>query len=237
MNRLYLLLDFLNGRGDSQAILADIIDEERDPYLAERVRSRKQSDRKHLQLALEVIPFEMGVEVGIDFFSHAISFGHEVPELDSQLSHAKRWIRNAADGNLADMAAGDAPDAARAGGFAGFGADALLSPRISGRYQLTDLDHAFLCLVEVIDVAGLIFAAERADDHRRTRRSLNRLRTALMKVANHSRLTPVQLTRLLRPEELRPYRRLVELNSVGQMDWQWQHLIGVVEAAVDRESQ
>ena len=93
MNRLFLILDLLDFKRESLQILADIIEDEGDSSLAQRTRMRKFNQRKVFHLALELIPFEMCVVLGIEFFQHSLSFGRTLPDLDSSLEELKEWIR------------------------------------------------------------------------------------------------------------------------------------------------
>lgn len=216
MNRVFLLLEFLNGSKDAQAILADIIEDDGDEYLANRVSSRKRSSRKHLQLVLEVVPFRMGTILGIEFLEHAISFGPPLNEFESFLNEAKQWVLSFNGPETQAELHQNAPDLGRRRSWIPFRNS---SP--------TNIERAFEKMQETLLAFTWIIKWESRLNSFRARKSNNRLRTALNRLANDCRRIPN--ARMRRRHGNRYSER-------GQMDWQWAHVLGALESKVANSS-
>ncbi len=224
MNRIFLLLEFLKHRPQAQQILADLIDEEGDPALAQLVRSRKKADRKQLQLALEVTPFRVGTQLGIDYFVRATSFGLEVPELNEQLRSARQWIAEV------DIDSDPATDQCRSIIDQISRRDiSRLSRRMSGRGTVYALGESISSLMVMLQVTCLILDSLREQDFERVSRRTNRHRTALVNLSKFCRWLPRPLIQQVDPDSVRFYS--VKYNTEQQLNWQWDHLIDVLQQA------
>jgi hypothetical protein len=163
----------------------------------------------------------MGVEIGIDFFEHAISDGRTNDQLNLHLVEARKWIQSLGDGEvIPNFQVNDLNYEA-----------GQIGQSLRGNADV--IDNALTELREMLTAVERTVAAEDTGDHERVRRSNNRMRNALVKLAGYCREIPVGILRRIDPNRLHPYQELVRHSEPGQMDWQWKHLITVIERSVN----
>ncbi|MFK8111777.1 MAG: hypothetical protein AB8B91_06230 [Rubripirellula sp.] len=225
MQDLFLLLQFMEGDQQTLPILADMLDEAGDSHLSGLVRSRKNTKRKMLQLAIELLPYRLRLIACVDFFRQVAA--DHVPDssvLIENLNNARWWAEevnvttpNAELEYAFDQAATSLKD--------------YLERQLIRQVQIPLRSHfitqtfesALGQLNELMEVAGMAMELERSGDHEKLRRCNNRMRTAATKVASYARDLQTQHARW----------------STGSMEAatvaQWNHLMDLVREAIERE--
>ena len=248
MSRLLMILDFLKGEKGAQAILADMIEEEGDEYLSQLVRSRNPTTKKFLQLGLEVVPFPLAIEIVIDYYMDIVGCESNHPALSmnpssrnleeqfrvlkTQIGLIRAWIKTIQ--SVVDRPERDEyveverqlKAECKALRKLFFDLLSVLSISRAARarhFLVTRIDQATNSLVDSIEIANLLVVAEYDSDRYKAKRSNNRLRTSLVKMATVLRFLACAIG-----------SQIENQNATQSMilEWQWQYLIKKVERTV-----
>jgi hypothetical protein len=91
--RLHFALGILDGEPDAHRVVADLLEEQGEPGLADWARGRKNNGRKRLEFAIGLLPPDAAVRLGCDFAEHVLNGVRRTIRVVPQILNAVASIR------------------------------------------------------------------------------------------------------------------------------------------------
>lgn len=238
MDRLFLILEVLESRGQSHLILADMLEEEGEPELAARCRVRKFTDLKMLNHGLELLPFPIAMHVVTEFSLQAFSFGEPDEKVNECLASLTSQSNEFHQSNDYSKLAVELENAQQF--FDKLDLNKLQATLVGNSYSEdfpAYLNSGFQAwkpdFVGMLQEASVILRFQQSGDFQELSEARNSFRTLAQRLANHTRQLPRNIRTFIQEtedefdHETETWKRLPY--TVEQLAWQLECLRKTVE--------